>query len=110
MTALGNTHGQESNTRRFNFQYYHFLVIESGNSVKSSLCAFESVNLEKLDGAVYMGDCLKLGLLEAYIGRVYRLSQSIGSCVRFNWLHLTGESRQFIHTVTAEALKLPINQ
>ena len=39
-----------------------------------------------------------------------RLSQSIGSCVRFNWLNLTGESRQFIHTVTVEALKLPINQ
>ena len=39
-----------------------------------------------------------------------RLSQSIGSCARFNWLHLTGESRQFIHTVTAEALKLPIDQ
>ena len=39
-----------------------------------------------------------------------RLSQSIGSCVRFSWLHLTGESRQFIHTVTVEALKLPNNQ
>ena len=38
-----------------------------------------------------------------------RLSQSISSCVRFNWLHPTGESQQFIHTVTAEALKLPIN-
>ena len=38
-----------------------------------------------------------------------RLSQPSGSCVRFNWLHLTGESQQFIHTVTAEGLKLPIN-
>ena len=30
--------------------------------------------------------------------------------MRFNWLHLTGKSRQFIHTDTAEALKLPIDQ
>ena len=28
-----------------------------------------------------------------------RLSQSICSCVRFNWLHLTGERQQFIDTV-----------
>ena len=27
-----------------------------------------------------------------------RLSQSIGSCVRFNGPHNTGESRQFVHT------------
>ena len=39
-----------------------------------------------------------------------RLPTSIGSCVRFNWLHLTGESRQFIHTVTVEALTLPLLQ
>ena len=30
---------------------------------------------------------------------VVRLSQSIVSCVRFNWLHLTGEMQQFIDTV-----------
>ena len=29
---------------------------------------------------------------------MYRLSQSIGSCVRFNGPHNTGESRQFVHT------------
>ena len=29
----------------------------------------------------------------------FRLSQSIGSCLRFNWLHLTGERQQFIDTV-----------
>ena len=28
----------------------------------------------------------------------FRLSQSIGSCVRFNGPHNTGESRQFVHT------------
>ena len=28
-----------------------------------------------------------------------RLPTSIGNSVRFNWPHLTGESRQFIHTV-----------
>ena len=27
------------------------------------------------------------------------LSQSIGSSVRFNWPHVTGESRQFVHTL-----------
>ena len=42
--------------------------------------------------------------------KVYRLSQSVGSCVRFNWLHLAGESWQFIHTVTVKALKMPIDQ
>ena len=29
--------------------------------------------------------------------------------VRSNWPQITGESRQFIHTVTAEALTLPLS-
>ena len=31
--------------------------------------------------------------------KLTRLPTSIGNSVRFNWPHLTGESRQFIHTV-----------
>ena len=38
-----------------------------------------------------------------------RLSHSIGNSVRFNWPHVTVESWQSIHTVTAEALTLPLS-
>ena len=34
---------------------------------------------------------------------LFRLLQSIGSCVRFNGPHNTGESRQFVH-ITLEKL------
>ena len=41
-------------------------------------------------------------------GRQDSLSPSFGSSVRFRWPHLTAETQQFIHTVTAEALTLPL--
>ena len=38
-----------------------------------------------------------------------RLPTSIGYSVRFNWTRITGESQQFIHTNTTEALPLPLS-
>ena len=46
------------------------------------------------------------------VEKTYRLCDTrlpilIGNSVIFNWPHVTGESQQFFHTVTAESLTLP---
>ena len=45
---------------------------------------------------------------KALISDLSRLSQSIVNSVRFRWPDVTGESLQFIHTVTAETLTLQL--
>ena len=51
----------------------------------------------------------KLDWSENTTKALVKLPTSIGNSVRFNWPHVSGESQQFIHTVTAKALILPLS-
>ena len=76
----------------------------------------ETKTIDDCDGALSLkayhidivGILLCLVCIRAGDKPLYRLSTSLGISVRF-WLpYITGESCQFIHTVTAEALTLPL--
>ena len=60
-------------------------------------------------GTIFYKSKLKLINIVIMVYCVIRLPTSIGNSLIFYWSHVTRESPQFLHTITVEALTVPLS-